>query len=202
MIVAETGGDMSRFPDPAMLAAWCGLAPGNRESAGNRMRAGTRKGSKHLKAAMTESVWPAARTRSLPGVRFRRLARRSGKGNEKKVAVAVARTLLRIAWTVMARGTACAEQGDDSCERRGYRNREHPAASTPCSASAARSRSRQSQAANQHPPPDQHRTPPAGHPAGSAGAAARHPGVPEFRHSRIEVRLLWLDANQRALTAA
>jgi transposase len=128
VIVAETGGDMSRFPDPAMLAAWCGLAPGNRESAGKRMRAATRKSNKHLKAAMTESAWSTARTRTRPGVRFRRLVRRFGRGNEKKAAVAVARTLLRIAWTVMARDTVYEEQGDDFYERREHRNREHIAA--------------------------------------------------------------------------
>ena len=57
-----------------------------------------------------------------------RLARRFGKGNEKKAPVAVARTLLCIAWTVMARGAAYAEQGEDSCERGQDRNREHVAA--------------------------------------------------------------------------
>jgi len=33
-IVAETGIDMTRFPTPGHLAAWAGLAPGSRESAG------------------------------------------------------------------------------------------------------------------------------------------------------------------------
>jgi transposase len=128
VIVAETGGDMSRFPAPAQLAAWCGLAPGNRESAGKRMRAGTRKGNRHLKAAMTESAWATARTRTRPGARLRRLARRFGRGNEKKAAVAVARTLLCIAWAVMASGDTYAEQGEDFYDHRDRRNREHIAA--------------------------------------------------------------------------
>ena len=128
VIVAETGGDMSRFPSPASLAAWCGLAPGNRESAGKRMRAATRKGNKHLKAALTESAWTTARTRTRPGARFRRLARRFGRGNEKKAAVAVARTLLGIAWAVMATGGTYAEQGEDYYERRGEHDRERAAA--------------------------------------------------------------------------
>jgi transposase len=128
VIVAETGGEMSRFPGPAQLAAWCGLAPGNRESAGKRMRAGTRKGNRHLKAALTESAWATARTRTRPGARFRRLARRFGKGNEKKAAVAVARTLLCIAWTVMATGGTYAEQGEDFYDRRDQHNRKHIAA--------------------------------------------------------------------------
>jgi transposase len=56
VIVAETGGDMSRFPTPGRLAAWCGLAPANRESAGKRMRAGTRKGNQHLTSVMVEAA--------------------------------------------------------------------------------------------------------------------------------------------------
>ena len=43
VIVAETGGDMTRFAASARLAAWAGLAPGDNESAGKRKRAPTRK---------------------------------------------------------------------------------------------------------------------------------------------------------------
>ena len=34
VIIAETGGDMSRFPTPEHLASWAGVAPGMHESAG------------------------------------------------------------------------------------------------------------------------------------------------------------------------
>jgi len=34
VIVAETGGDMARFASSAKLAAWAGLAPGDKKSAG------------------------------------------------------------------------------------------------------------------------------------------------------------------------
>ena len=40
VIIAETGGDMSRFPTAAHLAAWAGLAPAMHESAGKRSPAG------------------------------------------------------------------------------------------------------------------------------------------------------------------
>src|SRR6266702_2908166 len=98
VIVAETGADMSRFSSPARLAAWAGLAPGDNESAGKRKKAPTRKGDQHLRTAMVESAWATWRTATRPGARFRRLARRLGKGNEKKAAVAIAHTLLSIAW--------------------------------------------------------------------------------------------------------
>jgi transposase len=125
VIVAEAGGDMTRFATAARLAAWAGLAPGDNESAGKRKKAATRKGNQHLKTAMTESAWAAARTRSRPGARFRRLAHRFGRGNEKKAALAVAHTLICIAWAVMTHDQDYLEAGEQYYEQRDQRNREH-----------------------------------------------------------------------------
>ena len=125
VIVAETGGDMARFATAARLAAWAGLAPGDNESAGKRKHAAARKGNRHLRVAMAEAAWATARTRTRPGARFRRLARRFGKGNEKKAALAVAHTLICIAWAVLSRGEDYAEAGEDYYEQRNRRDREH-----------------------------------------------------------------------------
>ena len=125
VIVAETGGDMTRFATPARLAAWAGLAPGDNESAGKRKKAATRKGDKHLRTAMTEAAWATARTATRPGARFRRLARRFGRGNEKKAATAVAHTLICIAWAVMRYNGDYTEAGADYYDRRDERNHEH-----------------------------------------------------------------------------
>ena len=125
VIIAETGGDMTRFATAARLAAWAGLAPGDNESAGKRKHAAARKGDRHLRAAMVEAAWTTARTRTRPGARFRRLARRFGKGHEKKAAVAVAHTLICIAWALLSRGEDYAEAGQDYYEQRDRRNREH-----------------------------------------------------------------------------
>jgi transposase len=125
VIVAETGGDMARFATPAHLAAWAGLAPGDNESAGKRKKAATRKGDRHLRSAMVESAWSVSRTATRPGARFRRLARRFGRGNEKKAAVAVAHTLLCIAWAVMKHDGDYTEAGADYYDHRDRRNHEH-----------------------------------------------------------------------------
>ncbi len=125
VIVAETGGDMARFTTAARLAAWAGLAPGDNESGGKRKHAAARKGNRHLRAAMVEAAWTTARTQTRPGARFRRLARRFGRGHEKKAAVAVAHTLICIVWAVLSRGEDYAEVGEDYYEQRDRRNREH-----------------------------------------------------------------------------
>jgi len=125
VIVAETGGDMARFATPARLAAWAGLAPGDNESAGKRKHAAARKGNQHLRTALVESAWTVSRTATRPGARFRRLARRFGRGNEKKAAVAVAHTLICIAWAVIRHDQDYAEAGEDYYEQRDRRDREH-----------------------------------------------------------------------------
>jgi transposase len=42
VIIAETGGDMTRFPTQEHLASWAGVSPGTRESAGSSIRCGHR----------------------------------------------------------------------------------------------------------------------------------------------------------------
>ena len=123
--MAETGGDMARFATSARLATWAGLAPGDNESAGKRKKAAARKGNPHLRAAMVEGAWAVSRTASRPGARFRRLARRFGKLNIKKAAVAVAHTLLCVAWAVMKDDSDYAEAGAGYYDQRDQRNHEH-----------------------------------------------------------------------------
>jgi transposase len=125
VIVAETGAQMSRFATSAKLAAWAGLAPGSNESAGKRKKAAARNGNQHLRAAMVEAAWAVSRTATRPGARFRRLAYRFGKLNIKKAAVAVAHTLLSIAWAVMKDDADYAEAGADYYDQRDRRNHQH-----------------------------------------------------------------------------
>jgi transposase len=99
VIIAETGGDMSRFPGPAELASWAGLCPGNNESAGKRKSGRTRKGNSWLCGALGDCATAAGRTKgTYLAERHRRLLRRRGR---KRAKVATARTILESAWWVM-----------------------------------------------------------------------------------------------------
>jgi transposase len=122
VIVSEIGVDMTRFPTAAHLAAWAGLAPGNNESAGKRRRARRRKGNTHVTSILLQAALGAARTSTRIGARFHRLHRRfGGKANKaaaKKAAFAVAHTLIKVIWKVLATGQPYQDLGHDFYTRR------------------------------------------------------------------------------------
>lgn len=116
VIVAEIGVDMSRFPTPAQLAAWAGLAPGSHESAGKRRPAGTRPGGRHLRVALVEAAKAASRTKdTFLAARYRRIARRRGPN---RATIAVAHTILCTAWHLLSTGQTYNDLGAAFYEQR------------------------------------------------------------------------------------
>jgi transposase len=116
IIVAEIGTDMRRFPDAAHLAAWAGVAPGNHESAGKRRTGKTCKGNKALGVALNQAAHAAARTKATYlSAQYHRLAGRRGK---KKAIVAVAHSILVIAFHLIKRREAYRELGGDYFDQR------------------------------------------------------------------------------------
>ena len=101
VLVAEIGHDVSRFPTARHLGAWAGLAPGNRESGGKAQAAGTRRGNRYLRRGLVQAALAAARTKgSYLKALYHRIAARRGK---RRAAVAVARSLLEIAYYLLLR---------------------------------------------------------------------------------------------------
>lgn len=102
IILAEVGVDMKVWPTEKQIAAWAGVAPGCRESAGKRMSAATRKGNVHLTTILMECAGAAVRKKGCHlGMKFQRLRGRLGY---KKALMAIARKLLLIIYRVLGEG--------------------------------------------------------------------------------------------------
>ena len=115
-IVAETGGDMSRFPTAGQLCSWGALCPGHDESAGKRRSGKTRKANPYLRAALIQSALGATHAKHTAlQARYHRVKRHRG---HKKAVVAVGHQILEIAYYVMRDGTTYQELGADYFERR------------------------------------------------------------------------------------
>jgi transposase len=115
-IVAAVGTDMGRFPTARHLASWARLCPGNNESAGKRRSGRTGHGNPWLREALLEAAWAASCSRNTYlAAQYRRLAARRGA---KRAAVAVAHTILVIAYHVLRDGTVYQDLGGNYFDQR------------------------------------------------------------------------------------
>lgn len=112
VIVAEIGVDMDIFPTAGHLSSWAGLCPGQRESAGKRGSAKTRKGSKWLRNALIESARRAARLKgTYLNERYLQVRRRRG---DQRAVVAVAHEILVAAYRCLSTGAFYDDPGPEA----------------------------------------------------------------------------------------
>jgi transposase len=114
-VLAEIGVDMGVFPDASHLASWCGVCPGNEESAGKRLRSRTRRGNRWLRRALVQAAWAASHTKkTYLAAQYRRLAARRGR---KRALVAVGHSVLVIIYHVLARKVEYHDLGPEYFDR-------------------------------------------------------------------------------------
>jgi transposase len=115
-IVAETGGDMSRFPSEGHLCSWGAMCPGQNESAGKRRSGKTRKGNRYLRRTLIQAALAAThKNGSALQARYHRVKRHRG---HKKAVVAVGHQILEISYFVMRDGVTYEELGSDYFDKR------------------------------------------------------------------------------------
>ena len=115
-ILAETGGEMSRFPTAGHLCSWGALCPGQNESAGKRRSGHTRQGNRYLRGTLIEGGLAATRANGTAlQARYQRVKRHRG---HKKAVVAVGHQILEIAYYIMRDSVTYQELGADYFDRR------------------------------------------------------------------------------------
>lgn len=111
VVIAETGGDMTRFPTAGHLASWAGTCPGSNESAGRVKSSHTRPGNPYLKGALGAAAMAAAHSRGTYfGAKYRRIASRRGP---VKAIVAVEHAMLVAIWNMLTARAFYDDPGGD-----------------------------------------------------------------------------------------
>lgn len=111
VIVSEIGTDMSQFPSARHLASWADICPGNNESAGKRYSGRIRKANNNLKTTLAQCAKVNALKRgTYLNAQYYRIAARRGPN---RATIAVAHTILIIAYHIIKDGTVYHEFGDN-----------------------------------------------------------------------------------------
>jgi transposase len=113
-MIAEVGPDLSRFKTVKHFASWLGLCPGTKISGGKVLSSASKRTANRLAQALRMSAVAAGRSHSALGAYYRRLSARLGKA---KAVRATAHKLARLIYTLMTKGEAYVDQGQDYYEQ-------------------------------------------------------------------------------------
>jgi transposase len=115
-MLVEIGTDVSRFSTGSHLASWARVCPGNDESAGKRRSSRIGPGNPWLRGTLVEAAWAASHAKhTYLAAQYRRLAARRGT---KRALVAVAHTILIIAYHIIRDGTTYEDLGSNYFDER------------------------------------------------------------------------------------
>lgn len=109
-LLVEIGPEMPLFGNPGRLAAWCGLCPGNNESAGKRKKSKTRSGNPYVRAVLIEMANAAVKTCCYFREKHQSLVVRKGY---KKSIVAIAHKMIRLVYLMLTRQVPYRDKSTD-----------------------------------------------------------------------------------------
>ncbi len=114
-LIAEIGVNMEQFASARHLVSSAGLCPGSHESAGKQKSGKTRRGNQAVRRFLCQAAWAASRSRkTYLAAQFRRFSPRIGR---KRSLIAVAHTILTIAYHLLHRKQTYQDLGPDYFER-------------------------------------------------------------------------------------
>jgi len=110
-ILSEIGVTLETFASSAQLCSWCGVCPGNNESAGKRRSGRSPVRDNHLKTILIETAWAATRKKdSYYKAKYYSLKSRRGP---KRAIVAIAHRMLKAIFHIIKHGKSYQELGGD-----------------------------------------------------------------------------------------
>lgn len=117
-MIAEVGPDLSRFKSVKHFASWLGLCPGTKISGGKVLSAASKRTANRLAQALRMAAVSAGKSASALGAYHRRLSARLGKA---KAIRATAHKLARLIYTLLTKGQAYVDRGQDYYEQQHQR---------------------------------------------------------------------------------
>ena len=114
-VIAEVGPQLSRFKSVKHFASWLGLCPGTKISGGKLLSGASQRTANRLAQALRMAAVSLRHSQSALGAYYRRLC---GRMDKPKAIRATAHKLARLIYTLLTKGTAYADQGQDYYEER------------------------------------------------------------------------------------